>query len=165
MKKFDWSGVLPLGISPRQAPRVLISGLTAGVLVNCIYLLRYASAYDELFRWVRGKRVYIGGVVPTFRQLLDRGLYGCWMAMLAMAPLAWYYWRSHYWGSKSIYTMRRLPDGSQLRRRCLTVPLLGAAVFFLEAMILWQLDFLIYWFVTPETSLPSVHWTALWSLW
>ena len=124
-----------------------------------------AFSFMKKYGYDAVKTGYVGGIIPTFRQLLDRGLYGCWMAMLAMLPLAWYYWRSHYWGSKSIYTMRRLPDGSQLRRRCLTVPMLGAAVFFLEAMILWQLDFLLYWFFTPEASLPSVHWTALWSLW
>ena len=53
------------------------------------------------------------------------------------------YIRAHYEyfrrGSKSIYTMKRLPDAAELHRRCLTLPL----VYLATAAVLTAVDLLI----------------------
>lgn len=66
-----------------------------------------------------------GAVMEDFAQLLDWMLLGFAVTAVCMAALAVWHYASHFQGSRSIYTMRRLPQRWELARRCLTLPLLG----------------------------------------
>ena len=55
--------------------------------------------------------------------------------------------------------MRRLPQRWELLRRCLTVPVLAAVGYLLEAALLLGIDYAIYRLATPAQALQ-----ALWSL-
>lgn len=156
---------IPVGADPRWAKRAILLGLVAGLVVNCDYLFRYLSAREALYTVRGGVRELTDRIIEPFQVLLGRGLYGCLMAAFSMVVLGWYYWQMHHRESKSVYLMRRLPNPYEYPRRCFSLPMFGVILFLVEGFLLWQIDFLIYWFGTPSTNLPPVSWTALWSIW
>ena len=88
--------------------------------------------------------------------LLGFSLWGCLLAALAMVALAAWHYGLHFRDSKSIYTMRRLPQRWELAKRCLTVPALAAAAYLTEAAVLLAIDFAIYRLATPAQALPGI---------
>lgn len=157
--------LLPMTFSPRKVMQGLGFGALAGVLCNCYYFYVYNQMHSDL--WYLG----VDGVrylkpdasMPPFLSLLGISLYGCLAAALAMIPVAWLFWHSHFVGSKSIYTMRRLSNPRELPRRCFTVPALTAMCYLMLAIVLLLLDFAVYWRCTPSVLLPSTMWDAFWN--
>ena len=151
------SRLVPLGCDGRRELRWLLWGLAAGFLVNLRFVLVYLSARSGLYVYSRGVRQLVpGAVIAPFSELLGWSLLGCFAAAAAMAVLAAWHYLTHFRGSRSIYTMRRLPSRWELHRRCLTLPALGAAAYLLEAAALWGLDFLLYALATPAQCLPGI---------
>lgn len=156
--------LLPMTVSPRNVLNGLGLGALAAASCDLYYLYLYAQASEEL--WYHG----VDGVrylkpdasMPTFSALLGFSLYGSIIAVLAMIPLAWLFWHSHSMGSKSIYTMRRLPNRWELPRRCFTIPILAGLCYVALAAVLLLLDFSIYWWCTPRQLLPPSAWDAFW---
>ena len=64
-------------------------------------------------------------------------------------------------GSKSIYTMRRLPNRWDLPRRTLVLPLVCAALTMLLALALLLLYYLIYHCSVPEGHINPGQWDLL----
>lgn len=158
------SRFLPLTLSRRSVIRGLATGILAGFLCNFSFLNSYGDARLDLYYITPSQRILRpDAVMPPFSSLLGISLYGCLAAALAMIPVAWVFWNSHTMGSKSIYTMRRLPNRWELHRRCFTVPALAAVGYLLLAVILWGVDFSIYWNCTPPSCLPASMWEALWT--
>ena len=63
---------------------------------------------------------------------------------------------SYYQGSRSIYLMRRLPDGrSLLRRQIWSVPLRVMGLLLLLGVVLLAATWLVWRFVTPAQCLPT----------
>ena len=83
------------------------------------------------------------------------------LAMALTIPLAIYHYACHYLGSRSIYLMRRLPDGWELWRRCLTVPALLAVLCLGAIELLTILYFLVFLLLTPPPCLPAEPWRQL----
>lgn len=158
------SRFLPLTISRRQVMQGLGIGVLACILCNCYFLYSYGQANRALYYISPGQRILRpDATMPPFSSLLGISLYGCLAAALAMIPVVWAFWNSHTMGSKSIYTMRRLPNRWELHRRCITIPALAAVGFLLLAVALWGIDFAIYWNYTPPSCLPPSMWEALWN--
>lgn len=155
MKKIPWDRLMPLGLDRSTQLRWLRWGLLAGPVTNLQFTGAFSQARRALYHyWSGGGRLLReGAVMAPFSQVLTWGLYGCYAAAAAMAALAFFYWRQHYRGSRSIYLMRRLPDRWELARRCLGLPLLGAGLYLLEALCLRLLDFGIYRLLTPAQCL------------
>lgn len=158
------SRFLPLTISRRAVIQGFGLGVLASLLCNCYFIYTYGQANRALYYITPEHKILRpDATMPTFSALLGISLYGCLAAALAMIPVAWIFWNSHTMGSKSIYTMRRLPNRWELHRRCFTVPALAAVGFLLLAVALWGLNFAIYWNYTPPSYLPTSMWEALWS--
>ena len=65
---------------------------------------------------------------------------------------------SYYLGGRSIYLMRRLPDGRQtLRRQVWTVPLVWAVCAVAAAAVVLGLCYLAWRFITPEQCIPTAE--------
>ena len=62
-----------------------------------------------------------------------------------------YFWQ----GSKSIYVMRRLKSRWEMHKRCWTLPLIGAAVMLLTAVVVYWLYCGIYFWCAPEGFIPA----------
>ena len=77
------------------------------------------------------------------------------LAVVALATAAVLY-SSYYQGSRSIYLMRRLPDGrSLLRRQVWTAPVCWALTILLSGAVLLGLCWLLWRFKTPAECLPT----------
>lgn len=154
--------LLPMTCSPRKVLHGLGLGALAAVSFDFYYLYFYSQAYENL--WYHGmdgmRYLKPDASMPSFSSLLGFSLYGCIIAVVAMVPLAWLFWRSHRVGSKSIYTMRRLPNRWELPRRCFTIPILAGICFLILTAVLLLLDFAIYWWCTPRQLLPPSAWDA-----
>ena len=140
---------IPLGCDAAAERKWLTWGAVAGFLMNLRFPVAYYSAWQQLFPHVNGRRIYTGGAMAPFGELLGFSLWGCLLAAAAMAVLAVWHYACHFRGSRSIYTMRRLPQRWELAKRCLAVPAAGAAAYLLEAAVLLALDYAVYCLVTP----------------
>lgn len=148
---------IPLGCDAEKERSWFLWGAVVGFLLNFRFVFVYISARGKLFPYVNGRKVFLEGAkIEPFSQILGFSLWGCLLAAAAMAGLAAWHYGVHFQGSKSIYTMRRLPQRWELLRRCLTVPALAAAVYLLEAAVLLAIDLAIYFLATPAQALPGI---------
>lgn len=154
----DWiEQRIPLGCDAAKEQKGLIWGVVAGFLLNLRFPLMYYSARSRLFPYINGKRVFLEDAkMEPFGEILGFSLWGCLLAAAAMIFLAVWHYSCHFRGSKSIYTMRRLPQRWELLRRCLTVPVLAAAAYLAEAAVLLGIDYAIYRLATPAQALAGL---------
>lgn len=147
---------LPLDSDPGQEGRWLLWGAALGLAADLNFLISYLQARSNLY-FYRGSHRFLwpDAAMLPFSQLLGFSLWGCFLAAVAMVGLAAWHYALHFRGSKSIYTMRRLPQRWELHRRCLTVPALAAAGYLLEAALLLGLDYAIYRLATPAQALQA----------
>ena len=108
-----------------------MAGIIRGTLLGAVFgggilfACRYGSAYQSLMEWdpVRNRSVVRAGArMLPFWQTMEPAL--VLMALLALGTLlsATVLYASYYQGGRSIYLMRRLPDGGRtLRRQVWTV--------------------------------------------
>lgn len=154
-KPIDWDRYAPLGLAGRRVRQWLCWLLTIGGVGSLQFLSRYAAARNQLYRYTGRKAVLIpNSKIEGFRTLLG----GSFLPMAAVLPailgIAVYLYLYHCQGSRSIYTMRRLPSRRELVRRCLALPggaLLAAAVL---TAVLTGVYYLIWRFCTPAVCLP-----------
>ena len=79
----------------------------------------------------------------------------CFALLLTLASTVLLY-SSYYQGSRSIYLMRRLPDGrSLLRRQIWSVPLRVMGLLLLLGVVMLAATWLVWRFVTPAQCLPT----------
>lgn len=133
----------------------MVQMLATGGIWSLLFVIRYLNARSNLWAWWDGGRQRIPG-----RMMLPFGelIHGVFLAM-AVAALGYviygvFFYLSHYQGSRSIYTMRRLPDRWELWRRCLTFPAVFLLLSALCTLILLGLYYLLWRFATPPDALP-----------
>lgn len=149
-QRLDVKRYLPLGVPVDKVLSYFILGLIAAGLVSLQFVARYSKALDALYYWQNKKRVLrSGAIIAPFFSMLPGIYWGFYVLMAAMAVVAvgFYFW--HYHQSRSIYTMRRLPHGGELTRRCLAAPLAGIVTALFAMAVLTALYYLIYHFCTP----------------
>ena len=127
------SSILPPNMETDRVQGWILWSLTAPAFVCAIlFLVRYYQAYDQLW-W---------------------SAYTPWPAALRATAAVLY--SSYYQGSRSIYLMRRLPDGrSLLRRQVWTAPVCWALTILLSGAVLLGLCWLLWRFKTPAECLPT----------
>lgn len=153
-RKLSWQSLLPLGMDPRKIRKDLLLAWGVGVGWSTRFLIRYAGARGELFEWNgRSKVLREGARMLPFDELLGGSFILLVTAMLLSILLAWGFYAWHYQDSRSIYTMKRLPNPWELWRRVLTVPAAAAAVYGLTIPVLTGLYYLIYLWLTPAACL------------
>lgn len=165
MKQLDLQRLVPPGVNARQELTWMLVGWALSFVYSLGFAMRLAQELSALYRVTGGKRVLrIDAVMPDFAGLLGSHLYGFLLVALCMLAIVAYHYLYHRQGSKSIYTMRRLPDGMELHRRCWTLPVLMALASLLAAFVLLMIYYAIYMFVTPESCLTPGQWQKLWSV-
>lgn len=140
-----------------------VSGLAVGTMWSLVaFSYQFSNACSRLYDWVDGKSILVESrTIDPFPELLDQAMALLLLGIVLTIPLACYHYAYHYLGSRSIYLMRRLPNGWELWRRCLTVPVLLAAVFLLAIELLTFVYFLKFLLETPDPCLPSDPWQQL----
>ena len=156
---FDWERYAPVGLDLGLEKGFFIVGLTFAQVAS---LGRFPAVllhtYDVIWMDKANKVFYPDMRIMTFGQMLENSL--VWFFLLAAAMLLFvaHHYAYHYQGSKSIYLMRRLPDGRELHRRCWTLPLLAAAASIGLALVNLAVYFTLYMLVLPEAVRPGSLW-------
>ena len=145
--------VLPPNVPAGVMCRLMAYSLALGALVAAVdFAVRYGSTYRLLFNW-NGRvsetalmNAFSGYVEPV---LLIFGL----VVLLALLSSVMLY-SSYYLGGRSIYLMRRLPDGGRtLRRQVWTVPLRWMVACIAAAAVLSVLCWAAWRLITPAQTL------------
>ena len=155
MKKFDWDRYVPLGVDGRQMRNHLLAWLGIATTWSVLgFWIRYMDAYRDLFHYRNGIYTkaeayadlffsmngnYVlkeGAVIKPFSEVLGNAFWVFALVAAAMVFVAMQFYGSHFQGSKSIYTMKRLPSPWELRRRCLALPVATAVACGLLTLLL-----------------------------
>ena len=164
--KLDLSRHAPPGMPLKEEKTVYIVGMAFSAIFGLSsFTSRFSNHLAELY-WVNGstKTLKVGAIMPDFVEILDGTLVGFFvLSACFLAQIAAHY-VYHYQGSKSIYTMRRLPNRRELHRRCLTLPVLAATIFLIMAFVFLLIFYADYMIVTPDVCLTPDQWQKIWSV-
>lgn len=164
--KIDLSRHAPPGYDLKAEKGLFIAGMVLSILYSLFaFGNRFSNHLAELY-WINGstKTLKAGAIMPDFVEILDGTLVGFFvLSACFLAQIAAHY-VYHYQGSKSIYTMRRLPNRRELHRRCLTLPVLAAAIFLIMAFVFLLIFYADYMIVTPDVCLTPDQWQKIWSV-
>ena len=153
------SDLLPPNVNAEQVKGWIIALLTITTLMCGILLLcSYPEDYRELFlRWgTEYQTLRPGAIIPEFDRYAIRTVYVIGGALLLTLASTALLYSSYYHGSRSIYLMRRLPDGRRiLRRQIWSVPLRVMVLLLLLGVVMLAASWLVWRFVTPEQCLPT----------
>ena len=153
------SDLLPPNVNAEQVKGWIIALLTITTLMCGILLLcSYPEDYRELFlRWgTEYQTLRPGAIIPEFDRYAIRTVYVIGGALLLTLACTALLYSSYYQGSRSIYLMRRLPDGRRiLRRQIWSVPLRVMVLLLLLGVVMLAASWLVWRFVTPEQCLPT----------
>lgn len=147
--------ILPPNVPADTMHGIIVGSLAIGALAAAIdFTARYSTAYRSLFGWngwlsdtaLMGPfSAYAEPVVIVFGVVVL-------LALLSAVML----YSSYYLGGRSIYLMRRLPDGKQtIRRQVWTVPLLWAVCAAALGALVLGLCYGAWCCITPSQCLPT----------
>lgn len=166
MTKIDCRRYMPLGFDCSGELLWIRIGMILSVLYSMIFFIEYSDCYQNLFVYNRGlktKTLIDGAVMEDFAAMMPKYLMGFAVLAMVMVFVAVYHYMFHFsGGSKSIYTMRRLPSALELHKRCLTVPVLTVLLCAVTAFILMLIYFGFYMWITPEKCLTQMQWEKIW---
>ena len=153
------SRLLPPNMDAAQVKGWIIALLTiVALLCSILFLCRYPEDYRGLFwHWgTKYQRIMTGAIMPRFGRYAMLTVYVTGGALLLTLVSTALLYSSYYQGSRSIYLMRRLPDGrSLLRRQVWSVPLRVMGLLLLLGVVLLAASWLVWRFVTPAQCLPT----------
>ena len=118
------------------------------------FTVRYSSVYRGLFYW--DGRLMDTALMGPFSAYAEPVVIVFGVVVLLALLSAVMLYSSYYLGGRSIYLMRRLPDGRQtLRRQVWTVPLLWAACAAALCALVLALCYGAWYCITPDQCLPT----------
>lgn len=149
--------ILPPNVPAGTMHGIIVGSLAIGALAAAIdFIARYSTAYRSLFGWngwlsdtaLMGPfSAYAEPVVIVFGVVVL-------LALLSAVML----YSSYYLGGRSIYLMRRLPDGRQtLRRQVWAAPLLWAVCTVVLCALVLGLCYGAWCWITPSQCLPTAE--------
>lgn len=149
--------VLPPNVPAGVMCRLMAYSLALGALVAAVdFAVRYGSTYRLLFSW--SGRVSETALMGPFSAYVEPVVivFGVVVLLALLSSVMLY--SSYYLGGRSIYLMRRLPDGRQtLRRQVWTAPLVWAVCAVAAAAVVLGLCYLAWRFITPEQCIPTAE--------
>lgn len=164
--EMDLSRYAPPGMELKEEKTLFSVGMVLSVLFSLLYYgNRYFDQLEKLY-WGNGAQwtVIPGAVMPDFVEILGDALLGFLIVSALMVAATVMHYAYHYHESKSIYTMRRLPETLELHRRCLTLPICGLAISMAAAFLFLLAFYAVYMTMTPDICLTPNQWQKLWSV-
>lgn len=162
----DLTRYTPPGYDTKSERSIFIAGLALSTLYSLGFFYRLLGALDHIYGYdpeTRTRVLLIDARMEDFAALADGFFLGFWLTALififVFIPVRYAYFRQN--GSRADYLMHRLPR-AELHRRCLTVPIITAAVILLCAAVLLLLYFAIYHLATPAEALTPGQWYKIW---
>ena len=162
MVRINWERDLPLGVD-WEAARLYLGRAWLYVLLWSLKApLAALLARGEIYTYIDGGRKVVYNGMKSIDWVMRGSLYGILLLAVTMPFLAIYFYSMHFRGSKSIYTMRRLPKRGELLRRCIKVPLMTMLQCMVSVPVLRSVYYLFYELVTPKGHMPVGQWRLLW---
>lgn len=160
---------LPVGYEPAKERMTFLTALICPTLFSFIFLAAYSTERNSLFRYIGAslrKELIPGAVMKDFVDVLGYSMaaFPVFALVCLISQLISHY-AYHRTGSNAFYTMCRLPDSHELRRRCMTLPLMETAVILLVMALVFAIYYLIYMWATPEECLRPGQWSLIWEKW
>lgn len=156
------AALLPPNMAAQQVKGWICGGLTLELL-GCLiaFAAPYFNDYNRLFVYRNGQRVLRQDadalVEPFFHYAAPMVWITVGLVLLALVMTVVLY-SSYYQGSRSIYLMRRLPDGREtLRRQMWCVPLRTAALLLAAGLLTIGAAWLMWRYMTPTQCLPTAE--------
>ena len=149
--------ILPPNVPADTMQGIITGSLGLGVLVSVIdFAVQYAATYRGLFYW--DGRLMDTALMGPFSAYVEPVVIVFGVVVLLALLSAVMLYSSYYLGGRSIYLMRRLPDGRQtLRRQVWTAPLVWAVCAVAAAAVVLGLCYLAWRFITPEQCIPTAE--------
>ena len=149
--------VLPPNVPADTMHGIIIGSLGLGVLVAVIdFTVRYSATYRGMFYW--DGRLMDTALMNHFSAYAEPVVIVFGVVVLLALLSAVMLYSSYYLGGRSIYLMRRLPDGRQtLRRQVWTAPLLWAACAAVLGALVLALCYGAWYWITPDQCLPTAE--------
>ena len=149
--------ILPPNVPADTMHGIIIGSLGLGALVSAIdFTVRYSSVYRGLFYW--DGRLMDTALMNHFSAYAESVVIVFGVVVLLALLSAVMLYSSYYLGGRSIYLMRRLPDGKRtLRRQVWTVPLLWAVCAAALGALVLGLCYLAWRCITPDQCLPTAE--------
>ena len=155
-EKMKWlEKYAPLGIGVEKQVTAYLVGTGIATLYSMWYLVRYISARNELFEYIRGERQLIEGAIIRDFGMLTQNLFWGFLIIIVvtiLSAVSFYFY--HFDGSNMLYLMKRLPNRWELCKRCITLPIAGTGILIVWAEIVYLLYYAIYLICTPAQCLP-----------
>lgn len=168
-RRLDLEKYAPPGYDWRRELKLFVGGLSSAFGYSLMrYGPRLRHEYDSLYYISRttGEKILREDAQMASFALIVRGCLNLFPVIaLAMACFAALHYAYHRRGSRSDYTMRRLPDRWEMHRRCLTIPLCAALITLLAGIIVCLAYFGIYMLVTPEECMLGGRENQWWIFW
>ena len=154
-EKMKWlDNYVPPGISGyRELVIYMVLVVIVGIQSFLVFIIRYANALSDLYVYRLGKRV-LAGYMPPFEGLIENVFLVTGIVAIVILSVTIYHYMYHYQGSKMMYLMKRLPDKTEVYRRCWTLPVTGVVLMVVWMFVLRMLYFTIYMLCTPSQCLP-----------
>lgn len=149
--------ILPPNVPADTMYGIIIGSLGLGALVSAIdFTVRYSSVYRGLFYW--DGRLMDTALMNHFSAYAEPVVIVFGVVVLLALLSAVMLYSSYYLGGRSIYLMRRLPDGRQtLRRQVWTAPLLWAVCAAALCALVLALCYGAWYCITPDQCLPTAE--------
>ena len=147
--------ILPPNVPADTMHGIIIGSLGLGALVSAIdFTVRYSSVYRGLFYW--DGRLMDTALMNHFSAYAESVVIVFGVVVLLALLSAVMLYSSYYLGGRSIYLMRRLPDGRQtLRRQVWPAPLLWAVSTVVLCALVLGLCYGAWYCITPSQCLPT----------
>ena len=147
--------ILPPNVPADTMHGIIIGSLAIGTLTAVIdFAVQYAATYRGLFYW--DGRLMDTALMNHFVAYAEPVVIVFGVVVLLALLSAVMLYSSYYLGGRSIYLMRRLPDGRQaLRRQVWTVPLLWAVCAAALGVLVLGLCYGAWYCITPSQCLPT----------
>ena len=164
-RKLDLFRHAPLGARADAQFATFCVLAAASLLYSLLYFHRFSNYLDLLYQMVGIKKVLIeGAIMPDFVVVLEDALTWFWGAAVCCLLAIPFNYAHHYKETKSIYTMRRLPERFELHRRCLSLPVAGAVILLALSFLMLVLYFWHYMAKVPQVCLTPDQWAKIWSV-
>lgn len=160
MKRLDLSRYAPVGYPTRgHLWAAALMALSEGI-DGLVFLTQWSNA-----KWRLDVGGYLaqGAIMKDFAVLIRPLLAACpLLAVIYFVLFTAMHYAYHYGATKSVYTMRRLPDRFELHRRCLTLPLAFALGILAFGFLLLLINYWVYMRFTPAECIAPGQWTKIW---
>ena len=149
--------ILPPNVPADTMHGIIIGSLGLGALVSSIdFTVRYSATYRGMFYW--DGRLMDTALMNHFSAYAEPVVIVFGVVVLLALLSAVMLYSSYYLGGRSIYLMRRLPDGRRiLRRQVWTAPLLWAVCAAALCALVLALCYGAWYWITPDQCLPTAE--------